>query len=76
METNLPYVRDRLIEGYFWILAIYFEPRHSRTRMFLIRSCMWIVVLDDTYDNYGTYEELEIFTEAVQRYTRMHSSLY
>ncbi|KAI3824652.1 hypothetical protein L1987_06119 [Smallanthus sonchifolius] len=69
MQKNLPYVRDRLVEGYFWILAIYFEPQHARTRMFLIKTCMWLVVLDDTYDNYGTYEELEIFTQAVQRWS-------
>ncbi|KAK1422841.1 hypothetical protein QVD17_18130 [Tagetes erecta] len=69
LQKNLPYVRDRLVEGYFWILAIYFEPEHSRTRIFLIKTCMWLVVLDDTFDNYGTYEELEIFTQAVQRWS-------
>ncbi|XP_024994640.1 (E)-beta-farnesene synthase-like [Cynara cardunculus var. scolymus] len=69
MQNKLPFVRDRLIEGYFWILGIYFEPHHSRSRMFLIKSCMWLVVIDDTFDNYGTYEELEIFTEAVERWS-------
>ncbi|KAK1422842.1 hypothetical protein QVD17_18131 [Tagetes erecta] len=69
LKRKLPYVRDRLVEGYFWILAIYFEPEHSRTRMFLMKTCMWLVVLDDTFDNYGTYEELEIFTQAIQRWS-------
>lgn len=32
-----------------------------------MKTCMWLVVLDDTFDNYGTYEELEIFTQAVER---------
>nr|AYJ71561.1 bisabolol synthase [Eremanthus erythropappus] len=69
MQEKLPYVRDRLVEGYFWILGIYFEPHHARTRMFLIKTCMWLVVIDDTFDNYGAYEELEQFTEAVERWS-------
>ncbi|XP_071693707.1 (E)-beta-farnesene synthase-like [Rutidosis leptorrhynchoides] len=69
LRTKLPYVRDRLIEGYFWILAIYFEPQYSSLRIFLIRSCMWIIVIDDTFDNYGTYEELELFTKAIDRWS-------
>ncbi|KAD3641182.1 hypothetical protein E3N88_30406 [Mikania micrantha] len=69
IQKNLPHVRDRMVECYFWALAIYFEPQYSRTRMFLNKTCMWLVVLDDTFDNYGTYEELKIFTEAVQRWS-------
>ncbi|XP_076931763.1 (E)-beta-farnesene synthase-like [Bidens hawaiensis] len=68
-KKKLPYVRDRLIEAYFMTLAIYFEPQYSRTRMFLIKTCMWLIVLDDTFDNYGTYEELKIFTDAVERWS-------
>lgn len=68
-QKKLPYVRDRLVEGYFWILGVYFEPQYSCLRMFLTKSCVWLIVIDDTFDNYGTYEELEIFTQAVERYT-------
>ncbi|KVH95539.1 Terpene synthase, metal-binding domain-containing protein [Cynara cardunculus var. scolymus] len=52
MQNKLPFVRDRLIEGYFWILGIYFEPHHSRSRMFLIKSCMWLVGYMPTLDEY------------------------
>ncbi|XP_076919169.1 (E)-beta-farnesene synthase-like [Bidens hawaiensis] len=69
MPRKLPYVRDRLIEGYFWILGVYYEPHHTLTRIFLMKTSMWLIVLDDTYDNYGTYEELEIFTDAVERWS-------
>ncbi|KAM0058361.1 putative beta-farnesene synthase [Helianthus debilis subsp. tardiflorus] len=69
LKNKLRYVRDRLVEVYFLILGIYFEPRHSRTRMFLLKTCIWLVVLDDTFDNYGTHEELKIFTDAVQRWS-------
>ncbi|KAI3812654.1 hypothetical protein L1987_17366 [Smallanthus sonchifolius] len=67
VSNKLPYVRDRIVEGYFWILAVYFEPQHSESRIFLMKACNLVIMLDDTYDNYGTYEELAIFTEAVQR---------
>ncbi|KAI3691298.1 hypothetical protein L2E82_49603 [Cichorium intybus] len=69
LQNKLPYVRDRLVEGYFWILAVYFEPQYSDARIFLMKTCNLVIILDDTYDNYGTYEELEIFTEAVQRWS-------
>nr|WCC60122.1 terpene synthase [Pityopsis ruthii] len=69
MQNKLPYVRDRLVEGYFWIVGVYPEPQHSRSRMFLIKTSMWLVVVDDTFDNYATYDELEIFTEAVERWS-------
>ena len=75
MQNKLPYVRDRLVEGYFWIVGVYPEPQHSRSRMFLIKTSMWLVVMDDTFDNYATYDELEIFTEAVERYVLAHFGL-
>ncbi|KAI3728037.1 hypothetical protein L6452_16664 [Arctium lappa] len=68
-SNKLPYVRDRIVEGYFWILGIYFEPQHSYARIFVTKACHLLIIMDDTYDNYGTYEELEIFTEAVQRWS-------
>ncbi|KAJ0837325.1 putative beta-farnesene synthase [Helianthus annuus] len=68
MQNKLPYVPDRLIECYFWIPGVYFEPQHSHTRILLMKTSMWLIVLDDIYDNYGTYEELKIFTDVVQRW--------
>ncbi|KAI3501079.1 hypothetical protein L1887_28937 [Cichorium endivia] len=69
MSNKLPYVRDRLVEMYFWILGVYFEPQHAHTRIFLVKTSMWLIVMDDTYDNYGTYEELEILTKAIERWS-------
>ncbi|XP_076936082.1 sesquiterpene synthase TPS1-like [Bidens hawaiensis] len=65
----LHFVRDRLVELYFWVVGVYFEPQYSRSRIFLTKVIKMATVLDDTYDNYGTYEELEIFTEAIQRWS-------
>ncbi|GJZ32594.1 alpha-isocomene synthase [Tanacetum coccineum] len=69
VPTNLPYARNRMVECYFWSLSVFFEPKYSQSRMFLAKVIAVATILDDTYDAYGTYEELEIFTVAVQRIT-------
>ncbi|KAI7731349.1 hypothetical protein M8C21_000473 [Ambrosia artemisiifolia] len=66
---NLHFVRDRLVELYFWILGVYYEPQYSRSRIFLTKVIKLATILDDTYDSYGTYEELEIFTDAIDRWS-------
>ncbi|PWA94461.1 Epi-cedrol synthase [Artemisia annua] len=69
VANNLPYARNRPVECYFWALAVYFEPQYSESRVFLSRFFSIQTFLDDTYDAYGTYEELEQFTEAIQRWS-------
>ncbi|GJR49361.1 (-)-germacrene D synthase [Tanacetum coccineum] len=69
VPKNLPYVRDRLVEVYFWIVGVYFEPEYSRARVILTKMIAMANVVDNTYDAYGTYEELHIFNQAVQRWS-------
>ncbi|KAL4558359.1 hypothetical protein LXL04_036558 [Taraxacum kok-saghyz] len=69
VPNNLPYARDRMVECYFWALGVYFEPQYSRARIFLTKVISMATILDDTYDAYGAYEELKIFTEAIQRWS-------
>ncbi|KAI7732110.1 hypothetical protein M8C21_028973 [Ambrosia artemisiifolia] len=69
VPNNFHYMRNRLVENYFWILGVYFEPQYSRARVFMTKVIAMSTILDDTYDAYGTYEELVIFTEAVQRWS-------
>nr|WBW04231.1 TPS [Ficus pyriformis]WBW04343.1 terpene synthase [Ficus semicordata] len=69
VKNNAPYSRDRIVECYFWGLASRFEPQYSRTRIFLAKVIALVTLIDDTYDAYGTYEELKIFTEAIQRWS-------
>ncbi|KAG8479372.1 hypothetical protein CXB51_029770 [Gossypium anomalum] len=68
IATNFPFIRDRLVECYFWILGVYFEPHYTTARTFMTKVISLTSILDDIYDAYGTYEELEIFTEAIQRW--------
>ena len=71
-----------MVECYFWALGVYFEPQYSRARIFLTKVISMATILDDTYDAYGTYEELKIFTEAIQRYLldlyshHLHANIY
>ncbi|KAG8479380.1 hypothetical protein CXB51_029129 [Gossypium anomalum] len=68
VATNFPFVRDRLVECYFWMMGVYFEPHYAVARAFVTKVTCLLSILDDIYDAYGTYEELEIFTKAIQRW--------
>ncbi|XP_042494139.1 (-)-germacrene D synthase-like isoform X1 [Macadamia integrifolia] len=66
--TKLPYARDRLVECYFWIVGVYFETHYSLARMILTKVITMTSIIDDTYDVYGTLEELKLFTDAIDRW--------
>lgn len=68
VSEKLPYARDRAVECYFWILGVYFEPQYSRARRILTKVICMTSLIDDTYDSYGTFEELILFTDAIQRW--------
>ncbi|CAH9070010.1 unnamed protein product [Cuscuta epithymum] len=63
--TTLPYARDRAVECYFWALGVYFEPQYSKARVMLAKNILIVSILDDTYDAYGTIEELAVYTDAI-----------
>nr|XP_043637299.1 beta-caryophyllene synthase-like [Erigeron canadensis] len=69
VPKNLPYARDRLVETFFWAVAVCYDPKFSQARIFLTKVIVLITFVDDTYDAYGTYEELKIFTEAFERWS-------
>nr|QWQ79570.1 TPS12 [Juglans sigillata] len=65
---KLPFIRDRVVECYFWILGVYFEPQYCLARRMLAKVISMTSVIDDIYDVYGTIEELDLFTEAIERW--------
>ncbi|RVW33173.1 Valencene synthase [Vitis vinifera] len=67
-SSKLPFVRDRVVETYLWIVAECFEPQYSYARRIQTKLLVLITVIDDVYDAYGTLEELELFTEAIERW--------
>ncbi|XVE95329.1 hypothetical protein REPUB_Repub02eG0087400 [Reevesia pubescens] len=67
---KLPFARDRVVEGYFWIMGVYFEPQYSLGRKFLTKVIAMASIVDDTYDSYATYDELIPYTDAIERWDR------
>ncbi|KAK7324634.1 hypothetical protein VNO77_28356 [Canavalia gladiata] len=65
---KVPYARDRLVESYLWPLASSFKPEYSNGRMFGGKLIAVVCLIDDTYDAYGTIQELELLTKAFQRW--------
>nr|AIK19228.1 sesquiterpene synthase [Eugenia uniflora] len=68
VERNFPFARDRIVETFFWILGVYFEPEFALAREILTKVVALCSILDDIYDVYGTLEELVILTEAIQKW--------
>ncbi|KAG6691933.1 hypothetical protein I3843_10G084600, partial [Carya illinoinensis] len=67
-ETKLPFARDGIVEGFFWVVAVYFGPQYSLARKILTKVFAMTSIIDDIYDAYGTLEEIVIFTEAIRRW--------
>ena len=65
---KLAFSRDRSTEVYFLMLGTYYEPHFSNARKIFSKLFKTVSLVDDTYDAYGTIEELELLTDAIQRF--------
>ncbi|CAK9159816.1 unnamed protein product [Ilex paraguariensis] len=68
-KENLSFSRDRLMENYLWAMGIIYEPRFSKSRKGLTKMVCILSAIDDMYDIYGSLDELERFTNAVNRWS-------
>ncbi|XP_074313397.1 putative sesquiterpene synthase [Silene latifolia] len=73
-NRKLPYTRDRLMESKVWILGVYAEPKYSYARIIANKLVKIITIVDDTYDAYGVIQELQLFTDAIQRWDKSCAS--
>ncbi|KAG8370930.1 hypothetical protein BUALT_Bualt13G0034500 [Buddleja alternifolia] len=68
LTSKLPYLRDTMVENYFWAVAINFEPQYSFARLAVAKVILFTAVINDTCDSYATSEEVDLFMEIFQRW--------
>ncbi|XP_042518576.1 (-)-germacrene D synthase-like [Macadamia integrifolia] len=66
IAQKLPYARDRMVECYFLMLGLYFEPHYALARKIVTKTSALLTIVDDTYDAYGNLQELQLFTDAIE----------
>jgi len=71
LSSKLKFARDRLVELYIWSLAIIPEPQFAICQKELTKVGQLLTILDDVYDIYGTIDELELFTDAIERFVQL-----
>jgi Terpene synthase family, metal binding domain len=64
----VPFARDRLVEAFFYASGIVPESHNADCREILCKLAVLIVIVDDVYDIYATFDELLLFNEAIKRY--------
>ncbi|XP_047978662.1 1,8-cineole synthase, chloroplastic-like [Salvia hispanica] len=68
LVQELPFIRDRIVECYYWTTGVVERREHGFERIMLTKINALVTTIDDIYDIYGTLEELELFTEAIRRW--------
>ncbi|KAF9601573.1 hypothetical protein IFM89_020429 [Coptis chinensis] len=65
---KLSFVRDRIMMNYFWSVEMISEPQFGHFREELTKVAILLTAIDDLYETHGSLEELELFTDAVERW--------
>ncbi|PWZ44085.1 hypothetical protein Zm00014a_025607 [Zea mays] len=68
VESNLSFVRDRIVEVYFWMSGGCYDPQYSHSRIILTKIVAFITILDDTLDSHATSCESMQLAEAIESY--------
>ena len=53
--------------NFLWTVGMTFESQYGYGRRMSTKVNTFITIIDDVYDVYGTLDELELFTDAVDR---------
>ncbi|KAI4347937.1 hypothetical protein L6164_008709 [Bauhinia variegata] len=68
LGEKFSFARSRLVESFLWNVGVASEPHLRYFRRMSAALYQLITMVDDVYDVYGTIEELELFTNAVERW--------
>ncbi|KAH9751675.1 Beta-myrcene/(E)-beta-ocimene synthase 2 [Citrus sinensis] len=68
LGEKLSFARDSLVASFLWSMGVGSEPQFAYCRRIVTIAIALITVIDDIYDVYGTLDELELFTAAVERW--------
>ncbi|KAH7576523.1 hypothetical protein JRO89_XS01G0098700 [Xanthoceras sorbifolium] len=68
LAKKLNFARDRPVECFIWAVGMVPNPQFNHCRQELTKVASLITTINDIYDVYGTLDELELFTNAVQRW--------
>ena len=62
------------MENFFWTVGVIFQPQFGYCRRMSTKVNALITTIDDVYDVYGTLDELELFTDVVERFVLMEKA--
>ncbi|GFQ05269.1 (+)-epi-alpha-bisabolol synthase [Phtheirospermum japonicum] len=68
LSEKMTFARDRLVECFLWTVGFTFEPCFRYCRIMSVKLAVLITIIDDIYDVYATLNELELFTDIVERW--------
>ncbi|CAI9783885.1 unnamed protein product [Fraxinus pennsylvanica] len=68
VTEKLSFARHRLVECFLWALEFTPEPQFRYSRRILTNIGVLVTIIDDFYDVYGSLDELELFTDIVERW--------
>lgn len=76
LGANLNFIRDRTSEHFLWTIGLMYEPEYGYFRRVTAQVVALITTIDDIYDEYGTLDQLQLFTDAVERWGRLYILIY
>lgn len=76
LAKKLKFARDQPLKWYLWTVATLADPRLSNQRIELTKPISLVYIIDDIFDVYGKLEELDLFTNAVNKYALRFKKIY
>ncbi|KAF6146025.1 hypothetical protein GIB67_033384 [Kingdonia uniflora] len=65
LTQELKFARNQPVKWYLWSIAALSDPRYSKERIELTKPISLIYIMDDIFDVHRTFDELVLFTEAI-----------